>query len=436
MACKPAFVNNQTNQIVIVFRGPASVPAVGEVLLHNGATTSDGMIMDGDVSGLKGLQAAVSQFITAVKNQALSQKPPISTDTGNIFVAGSSLGGYEAEWAASQNGFGGASFGGPGMPGYTAPQNKAMNFTNYILSGDPVGNYASDTGIDFPIAMSNLGSHYGQVTLIGSSTGQDILKSDLDEVLAPGSSSVGIFADPADEIVSGAVGLLADVARFHLFSDYVAAFGGLPSVQADDLPEDPFVPVLGWSLFFDPTGVPDSTGLVFVPQSEIDGNTLDPSGSYTYVFDVPKAGAGQAQVRAEVSTTNGNNLIDGIGPADITLGTGIDTIFHTGSGSVITAGPNGNHTLYVSQDQLSFDTGSAAAVSLRGTGFVLDNQTNNITSATPVVVVSGNGESADGSQDNGIQIAAGNSDTLTNGSQQQIALPSPSPVTGSCMARC
>ena len=66
-----------------------------------------------------------------------------------VYVTGHSLGGAEAEYAASAASStvrGGATFGAPGMPRFSVNQNApaSASFTNYIDVADPVGNYAAD----------------------------------------------------------------------------------------------------------------------------------------------------------------------------------------------------------------------------------------------------------------------------------------------------
>lgn len=80
---------------------------------------------------------------------------------GQIFVTGHSLGGVEAEAVAAADGqgglsiAGGATFGAPGLPGYSGGGNATLmtNFINYVDFGDPVGNYASDVNSELDLAF-------------------------------------------------------------------------------------------------------------------------------------------------------------------------------------------------------------------------------------------------------------------------------------------
>jgi hypothetical protein len=74
----------------------------------------------------------------------------LSTDPSNVFVTGNSLGGWEAQVAARANGFGGTSYGGPGVFAIGSAADNPNKFIAYVNDGDPVGNFATENGgIDF-----------------------------------------------------------------------------------------------------------------------------------------------------------------------------------------------------------------------------------------------------------------------------------------------
>ncbi len=125
-----AFTNPTTHQIVIAFPGIDTVSFVenqvsGGLLgtsaaLNQGAYKSDMALESGGQNPsaslqLDALQLDVRNYVQAVINTAAS----MGIDPANVFVAGHSIGGYEAQVAAMlfpELG-GGVSYGGPGVPG-------------------------------------------------------------------------------------------------------------------------------------------------------------------------------------------------------------------------------------------------------------------------------------------------------------------------------
>ena len=108
------------------------------------------------------------QFATDVISTATSRGIPEQ----NIFVTGHSLGGAEAEWVAKVHGLSGATFGAPGIPGYTNG-GTGPNLVNYVDYGDPVGNFSSDstyvTSGNFvsPVVTAD---HVGSLQYVGSTS--------------------------------------------------------------------------------------------------------------------------------------------------------------------------------------------------------------------------------------------------------------------------
>ena len=92
------------------------------------------------------------------------QTAKVEFPSAQIFVTGHSLGGTEAEAAAkyiydNNNGVqvGGVTFAATGLPGNSSVGSDSA-LIDYIDSGDPVGNYATDTS-----TYSWTGYHYGNV---------------------------------------------------------------------------------------------------------------------------------------------------------------------------------------------------------------------------------------------------------------------------------
>jgi hypothetical protein len=168
-----AFVNPQ-GQVVIAFAGPTSSPGSGKSS-GSGASTTDEQIMSGRIP--QDYRDAVSHYTDAVLAAAAKNGLPKSAE--NIFTTGNSLGGYAAQYSASLHGFGGASFGGPGvfdLGPYKKPD-KIDRFQSYIIAGDPVANASTDSGIHWGKAQQ-FGPHYGQtVFLVGSENAQAELQN-------------------------------------------------------------------------------------------------------------------------------------------------------------------------------------------------------------------------------------------------------------------
>jgi len=165
-----AYVNDVTGQVVIAFIGPNTAPGLGSIAgqfhASPGGTATDEMI----ANGLRPTQyeTDVKNFVQQVLNTLSAQDP--SADFSNVYVAGSSLGGYAAQIAAMTFGLGGVNYGGPGVP-LAAPSTAVDNFMNQIILGDPVANGATDTGIDWG-SISVVGPHYGQVKFLGDQANQ------------------------------------------------------------------------------------------------------------------------------------------------------------------------------------------------------------------------------------------------------------------------
>jgi hypothetical protein len=146
-----------TGQIVIAFEGTKPTNTSSQVL---GADLS--------IYNQKIPQAFLDAkaFAATVASAAAARGIPAT----QIFVTGHSLGGSEAEYIASlpQFGYGGATFGATGIPGYvnSGPQPALVD---YVDRGDPIGNYASDTKAAEPgFAPASNMDHVGTLVPVGS----------------------------------------------------------------------------------------------------------------------------------------------------------------------------------------------------------------------------------------------------------------------------
>ena len=220
-----AYKNDATGQIVITIEGPGTVPGVlsAPTTAVLAAAAVNLQILKGDVP--TDYQNAATAFLQQVKLTAAAEG--FLVDSSNTFVTGNSLGGYGSQYLASKNGFGGASFGGPGVLGI-AP-NPTENFKSYVTSGDGVANAATDTGINWPGAP--YGPHYGSVEMLGPQTDQNKL-----------AAAVQILSSSSDlPTLLGANGFILGMTKqTHNFTLYQEALGLDPTPPPQ---QSPFPPV-------------------------------------------------------------------------------------------------------------------------------------------------------------------------------------------------
>src|SRR5215475_282563 len=195
-----AFYNQDTREVVMAFAGPSTSP--GGLIGNPGATSTDGIIANGERP--VDFDNGVRTFV-----QEVTASPQAQDST--IFASGISLGGYAAQVAASENGFGGANFAGPGIPGFSPDGAPAPGFTSFVTRGDPIANFATDTGITWTGFANNVGAHYGQVEMLGSEQNQTTLQA-----LVSMASEPGVDPTPA---LSGMAGLLVQTHSAQAYAD-------------------------------------------------------------------------------------------------------------------------------------------------------------------------------------------------------------------------
>lgn len=207
-----AFFDDDTRQIVIAFRRLNPIPFV-----NVGTYDADAAILHG--LPLRGYEADLKAFIAAVTVAAAEQTPPLSIRPDNVYVTGNSLGAYGAQLAAKEFHYGGVGFAGPGLPGYRSPPERAGNFVNYLILGDPVANHAGDTGISWfgwPSA-AGVGDHYGRIERLGSGGDQIALQASVTLAAAPPVSPVADLLGTA-----GTLGLALEIGLWHMSPRYKA----------------------------------------------------------------------------------------------------------------------------------------------------------------------------------------------------------------------
>jgi hypothetical protein len=210
-------VNNPpgaADQIVVAFEGtdPSSETLHKDPVFLAGQIEADTQIYFGQIP--KAFTDALA-FTTGVLAMAGAEGIP----TENVTVTGHSLGGAEAEYVASQLGLGGDTFGAPGIRSATVPDGSSPVLTNYVVYGDPVGNYSSDSGRLSNILFSADINHFGEVQSIGSFLGG--LQLDAANVL--------LAPDRTDSEKLEGFGLLVDAVKYHLTPSYEEALKNLPS---------------------------------------------------------------------------------------------------------------------------------------------------------------------------------------------------------------
>jgi Lipase (class 3) len=156
-----------SDQIVIAFEGtnPSSDSFRTEPVFVAAQLEADKQIYLGQVPRAFTDALAFSQRIVA---DAAAHGIPKE----NVHLTGHSLGGAEAEYVAAHLHLGGATFGAPGIVTTSQPASGDARFTNYIVQGDPVGNYSAD----LPDRLSNFLYrddilHFGDIHYIGSDQG-------------------------------------------------------------------------------------------------------------------------------------------------------------------------------------------------------------------------------------------------------------------------
>ncbi|MCB8882624.1 Hint domain-containing protein [Acidisoma cellulosilytica] len=130
--------------------------------------------------------------------------------SSDVFLAGHSLGGAEAEYVATQEGLAGITFGAPGINNLLF--DSPSQLTNYVEQGDPVGNYSSDAP-DYlgQIVQNSLVQHYGGQVLTGPSWHSSLLTT---AATAYASGGTAVSAE-----------VLAVAVQFHLLGTYATDLG-------------------------------------------------------------------------------------------------------------------------------------------------------------------------------------------------------------------
>jgi hypothetical protein len=201
----------EPEQIVVAFEGtdPSSETLRHDPVFLAGQIEADAQIYFGQIP------EAFTDALAFTKEVLKTQGVPRE----NVYVTGHSLGGAEAEYVAAQLDLGGATFGAPGIHASAVPEGSTPELMNYVVYGDPVGNYSADR----PNRLSNILfsddiHHFGEVQYIGSPVGGLQLDA-ANALLAPNRTDT--------EKLAG-LGLLVDAVKYHLIPSYEDALRSLP----------------------------------------------------------------------------------------------------------------------------------------------------------------------------------------------------------------
>ena len=172
-------LQDTSGNIIIAFEGslPFEASAYGR-----GSASADSQILAGQTphafSDALVFTADVQQYLV---QHNLASNP--------VYLTGHSLGGAEAEYVASKDGYSGVTFGAPGTLAPVYPDlGPGQTFTNYVDYGDPVGNF---------------GTHFGTVQEVGP-------RSD--------ATTTAVL----EKILGPALGALVAETLFHPLSHYAA----------------------------------------------------------------------------------------------------------------------------------------------------------------------------------------------------------------------
>lgn len=160
-----AAVLDPTGQVIVTFEGTNLGTA------NNTFTTAQ--ILD-DLAIVAGVNAASYQPALAFTNTVIADATAAGYSEQDIFLAGHSLGGAEAEYVATQTGLSGTTFGAPGIPTADIPATTTSQFTDYVERGDPVGNYAVGWN-DFALLQTQNVAHFGNAVALGSYASASLL---------------------------------------------------------------------------------------------------------------------------------------------------------------------------------------------------------------------------------------------------------------------
>lgn len=154
------------NQVVIAYSGTLG----GETRYVNplqivGQVLADATSLSTAATPTKSNALAFAEYV-------VSEADKQGIDADDVFVTGSSLGAFEAEYVAWQTGLGGVGFEGFGLPEPIGAVGEGENFVSVINYGDIVASLSSDVEGAQPLApdfdpQGGAYPHYGALVFIG-----------------------------------------------------------------------------------------------------------------------------------------------------------------------------------------------------------------------------------------------------------------------------
>jgi hypothetical protein len=423
-----AYINNTTHQVVIAFGGANTSGALlglSSSSLSIAAEQNDLQILQGSTLVVDKLSTQANNFYkaveTSVENYATQNNFTFTPNANDVFVTGNSGGGVTAALLAKNQGFGGATFGTPGIPGLNGDPNPS-NFISYENAGDPVGQYGSDTAganlVSTITALSNNGTavpmaHYGTMSVNGSpseTTGLSAVYSDVIPNITT-SSGTGNFQN-----LLGDMGVLGyDIFMQHTLPNYNPSSTSPPDNSTEN--GDLFIPfILGEDIL--------GNGATFTAGQNGNGDpTLTgQSGTITVTGTVSANSAGDYLVNY-VQQTSGQPISQQgwVQIADSGQFATDASVYDTSGSETSTTIQTGTASAGVQNTaEVNFGAGSSGSTTVTVT--VLGGSTTGYTvSGTPTVDFAMDGATTAAGQSDAVLIGGYNG-TLTGGSGQNLLL--------------
>lgn len=168
----------------------------------------------GDEAIAEGQDAASYADALRFAKRAVAAAEAQGVAPSDIFVAGHSSGGAQAEYVAVKTGLGGDTFGAPGIPSADMNTGLPSHLTNFVDYGDPVGNYSGDPDRVGNLLMGEGIERYGRPTYVGQASDARSL------------AIAGQLYGTSDAGSAAAAGLVVQgIANHHLIEDYAADLG-------------------------------------------------------------------------------------------------------------------------------------------------------------------------------------------------------------------
>ncbi|HEX4764651.1 MAG TPA: hypothetical protein VH414_00040 [Lichenihabitans sp.] len=196
-----------TGQVIVAFEGTDLGSLNTRPTFVNAQIQADRQIYDG---------ANPTLYDDAFRftHRALAVAAAQGISPNNVFLAGHSLGGAEAEYVAANTGLSGDTFGAPGIPSADIAPGEASGLTNLVDFGDPVGNYSANPNLLRNFLASDQIERFGAPTYLGNPSDARAL------------STAGRIFGQTDVGTAVSLGILGHaVANHHLLDDYATDLG-------------------------------------------------------------------------------------------------------------------------------------------------------------------------------------------------------------------